>query len=301
MKALVFGGAGFLGSHVADYLTESGYNVTIFDLKKSPFLKKGQASIVSDILDSKLVEDTVNNFDVVYNFAGIADMDDAKKSPLETVKNNIIGNTIILDACVKNKVKRFVFASTIYVYSNKGSFYRSSKQACELIIESYNQIYGLNYTVLRYGSLYGPRSDKNNWLNSILNQAITQKRIVRYGDGEEIREYIHIFDAARCSVEILDDKYINQHVIVAGNQQIKIRDLLMMIKEILGNNVEIVYKPVDDKGCPYDPDLHYEITPYSFNPKLAKRMVNGHYIDLGQGILDILNNIHKEKVVKDSL
>ena len=301
MKALVFGGAGFLGSHVADYLTESGYDVVIFDLKKPVFLQESQVFVAGDILNSKLVEYAMKGCEIVYNFAGIADMDDAKKSPLETVKNNIVGNTVILDACVKNKVKRFVFASTIYVYSNKGSFYRSSKQACELIIENYNQIYGLNYTVLRYGSLYGPRSDQNNWLNAVLNHAMTQKRIIRYGDGEEIREYIHVFDAARCSVEILNDKFINQHVIIAGNQQIKIKDLLIMIKEIIGDNIEIAYKQVDDKSCPYDPNLHYEITPYSFNPKLAKRMVSSHYIDLGQGMLDILNNIHKEKSFKDSL
>lgn len=301
MNVLVLGGAGFLGSHVADYLTKEGYSVVIFDLKKPAFLQKGQKFITGDMLDSKLVDKAMKGCEVVYNFAGIADMDDAKKSPLDTVKNNIIGNTIVLDACVKNKVNRFIFASTIYVYSNKGSFYRSSKQACELIIENYNQIYGLNYTVLRYGSLYGPRSDQNNWLSSVLSQAISKKKIVRYGDGEEIREYIHVFDAARTSVEALNDKYINQHVIIAGNQQIKIKDLLIMIKEIIGNDVQIVYKPVDDTSCPYDPSLHYEITPYSFSPKLAKRIISTDYIDLGQGIVDILNNIYnKGKAVKDS-
>lgn len=297
MKVLVFGGAGFLGSHVADALTNSGYKVTIFDLKKSPFLKKGQTSVIGNILDAKLVGGTVKGHDIVYNFAGIADMDDAKKSPIDTIKNNILGNTIILNACVKNKIKRFVFASTIYVYSNRGSFYRSSKQACELIIENYREVYDLDYTILRYGSLYGPRTEESNWLNRILKQALTEGKVVRYGDGEEIREYVHVFDAARCSAEILSKEYKNQHVIITGNQQIKIKNLLSMIKEIVGNKIEIEYKKPDDKTCYYDPSLHYEITPYAFNPKLAKRLVSKDYIDLGQGILELLKEIHKKCIV----
>lgn len=298
MKILVCGGSGFLGSHVADCLMDAGHKVTIFDLKKPPFLKRRQSFIAGDILDEKAVGKAIKSCDVVYNFAGIADMDYAKKFPVETIRHNIVGNTVILDACVKNGVKRFIFASTIYVYSNRGSFYRSSKQACELIIENYNQIHGLDYTILRYGSLYGPRADANNGINTMLRQAIAGKKIVRYGDGEEIREYIHVLDAARCSVEILSKKYINQCVIIAGNQQMKVKDLLVMIKEIMGNKIEICYKPVDDKSCSYDPGIHYEITPYVFNPKLAKRIVSSHYIDLGQGILELLKDIHKEHTLK---
>ena len=297
MKILVCGGSGFLGSHVADCLTDTGHEVVIFDLKKSPFLRKEQSFVLGNILDERAVEKAMQGCDVVYNFAGIADMDHAKKFPVETIRHNIMGNTIILDACVRNRVKRFVFASTIYVYSNRGSFYRSSKQACELIIENYNQVHGLDYTILRYGSLYGPRADANNGLNMMLDQAITDEKIVRHGDGEEIREYIHVFDAARCSADILSEKFINQYVIVAGYQQIKIKDLLVMIKEIMGNKIEIEYRPVDDKTCPYDPSIHYEITPYIFTPKLAKRIMSSHYIDLGQGILELLKDAHKKHTV----
>ena len=72
------------------------------------------------------------------------------------------------------------------------------------------------------------------------------------------------------------------------------KDLLVMIKEIMGSRIEIEYKPVDDKNCPYDTGIHYEITPYNFSPKLAKKIVGDHYIDLGQGILDTLNHIYKK-------
>jgi len=286
-KVIVFGGSGFIGSHVADVLTEEGFEVRVFDLMKSPYLSEKQRFIKGDILDRDKVEEAVAGNDIVYNFAGQADIDAAMNEPLETVSTNIIGNTNILEACRKHGIKRFIFASTIYVYSDAGSFYKSSKQSCELIIEDYHKQFGLDFTILRYGSLYGPRSDGRNWIHSILRQALEQKKITRKGDGEEIREYVHVHDAAKLSVKILDDEYKNQHVMVTGNQQTRIKDLMIMIREILSNKVDMEFVDVGK-------DLHYEITPYNFSPKLAKKIVGDHYIDLGQGILDTLNHIYKK-------
>ena len=285
MKAVVFGGAGFLGSHVADELTRRGHNVCIFDLYASPYAQENQLSITGDITDVKSVNEVMTNAEIVYNFAGIADMERAKKTPLDTITNNVLGNAIILDAACKANVKRFVFASTLYVYSRAGSFYRSSKQASELFIENYHDIYDLNYTVLRYGSLYGPRSDDSNWIKFILKQALTENKIVRYGDGDEIREYIHVYDAARLSVDILDDQYSNQHVIISGNQPLRIKDLMIMIREILNNKIDLEFAPANSSE-------HYEITPYSFNPKLAMKIQNSHYVDLGQGIMNLLSELN---------
>lgn len=286
-KAIVFGGSGFIGSHVADVLTEGGYEVTIFDIKESPYLSAKQKFIRGDIMDLASVEKAVAGNEVVYNFAGVTDINDAMMKPRETIITNIVGNTNILEASCKHKVKRFVFASSIYVYSDAGSFYRSSKQACELIIENYHKQYGLDFTILRYGSLYGPRSDDRNWIRSIIIQALTDKRIVRKGDGEELREYLHVYDVARLSVKILDEAYKNQYVMITGNQQTRTKDLLVMIKEILNNKINLEFVGPSDEG-------HYEITPYNFSPKLAKKIVDEHYIDLGQGILNMINEIYTE-------
>ena len=116
MNVIVFGGSGFLGSHTADALSDAGHNVTIFDIVESEYINKNQRMIVGDILDQKVVEKAIKNKDIAYNFAAMADIDEAYKKPLETIEKNIIGNTIILETCRKYKVKRFVFASTIYVY-----------------------------------------------------------------------------------------------------------------------------------------------------------------------------------------
>lgn len=287
MKAIVFGGSGFLGSHVADALTRASYETVIFDIEKSPYLQKGQEMIVNNILDKQAVKQAVKGCDVVYHFAGIADIEEAHKKPLQTVENNILGTTIILEACRKNRVKRFLFASTVYVYSEAGSFYRSSKQACELITENYNEVFGLPYTILRYGSLYGPRADEKNYVHKILKQAITEDKITSLGTRDDLREYIHVEDAARYSIEVLAKEFENQYVIITGAQPMRRGELLTMIKEMLGNRIEIDFLPADSK-------LRYTVTPYTFCPKIAKVYQADSYLDLGQGILQCLHEIYKE-------
>jgi len=285
-QAVVFGGSGFLGSQVADYLTEAGFLVKIFDNNKSPYLHSDQEMIVGNILEIDELMSVVKNADVVYHFAGIADISEANQNPVSAVKSNILGTVNILEACIKNKVSRFIFASTVYVYSEHGGFYRSCKQASELLIENYQKLYGLNFTILRFGSLYGKRANNFNWIHKIIKQALTEGKMQRQGGGEEIRDYIHVQDAARACVEILDKKYNNDYIILTGFQTIKIKDLLIMIKEMLDNQVTIEYLDEHMEG-------HYEITPYSFRPRIAKKYLSSTQLDLGQGILDTIYDIYK--------
>ena len=287
MKAIVFGGSGFLGSHTADALSEAGHKVIIFDIKPSPYLRKDQHSIVGDILDEDQVDEAVKGCDVVYNFAGISEIDEAKNRPLDTVRFNILGNSIVLEAARKYNVQRFLFASSVYVYSQAGSFYRNSKQACELLIESYNTVYGLDYTILRYGSLYGPRSDHRNGIYRLLHQAMVEGAIQYSGTGEEVREYIHVYDAARLSVQVLEENFANQHVVLTGHQAMKVKDLLFMINEMLGGKVDIGFKPTTLTE-------HYAVTPYSFRPRMGKKVVANAYVDLGQGLMNTLADIHDD-------
>ena len=285
MKAIVFGGSGFLGSHVADELSERGYEVVIYDRQSSSYLRDNQEMVVGDILDHEKVVEYVKGCDYVYSFAGIAGISDARRYPVQAIETNVLGTTNIIDACRLHKVKRFLFASTIYVYSDLAPFYRSSKQACELIIEDYQRVYGLDYTILRYGSLYGRRANHFNYINKIVQQAVEEGKIVRKGTGEEIRSYIHVKDAAKCSVDILSDEFKNQYVMLTGNQSIKINDLLNMIREMLHGEISVEYSGEPEEG-------HYEITPYSFRPRVAKKIVAGSYYDLGQGILDVIYEVY---------
>jgi len=288
MKAVVIGGSGFLGSHVADELTRRGYVVTIFDRVLSPYLKEGQQMLLGDLLDAGQVDGAVKKQDVVYNFAGIADLDDATTKPLETVNLNIMGNINAMDASVRHEVKRFVFASSIYVYSEKGGFYRCSKQASEVYLEEYSRRWGLPYTVLRYGTLYGTRSNERNSVHRYLKNALENQQIV-CSNPEEMREYIYVSDAAALSVDVLEnEQYKNQHIILTGHYNIKVSTMLMMVREILNDKVSI---EIVEKAAPQD---HYKYTPYSYAPKIGKKLVSNYYTDMGQGLLECLDEIARK-------
>ena len=118
-----------MGSHVADQLSEAGYHVRIYDRVASPWARQDQEMIVGDLLDADLLNKAVAGAHAVYNFAALADLNQARDQPLKTVEINVLGNVRVLEACRLSGVKRFVYASTVYVYSREGGFYRCSKQA----------------------------------------------------------------------------------------------------------------------------------------------------------------------------
>ena len=140
---LVIGGSGFMGSHTADELSNRGFNVTIFDQTKSPWLKSNQKMISGDIMDTEALSEAMRGVNYVSHYAGIADIEEAQAQPYHTIETNIRGLTKALDVAVECNIQQFIYASTIYVYSNHGSFYRASKQAAEIIIEAYHDDLGI--------------------------------------------------------------------------------------------------------------------------------------------------------------
>jgi len=289
MKVFLTGGSGFLGSHVADALSEAGHEVVIYDVVESPYLRDDQTMVVGDLLDSELIDKSLAGADAVYHFAGVADIEDCADEPVKTVQVNVLGTVQLLQSCVNAGVGRFLFASSAYVFSESGSFYRTSKRACESFIDDFATCYGLDYTCLRYGSLYGPRATDKNSIHSLLKQAVDKGEIVYKGSGEEQREFIHVYDAAKSSVEALAPEYANQNVILTGVEKMRYLDLLEMIQEIFGGSVELKVLPSERKA-------HYRMTPYSFAPKLGRKLVSNPYVDFGQGMLECINELHSEKV-----
>jgi UDP-glucose 4-epimerase len=287
-KVVVFGGSGFLGSYVADELTRRGFDVVIADLRDSPYLSEGQTFIEADIMDPATIEMAVQGADVIYNFAGLADIDESITQPKMTMEQNIIGNLNILEACRELKINRYVYASSAYAFSNKGSFYGISKLASEKIIEEYSARFDLPYTIIRYGSLYGERADEHNGVYRMLRQAIETGKIRHSGNGEEVREYIHAADAAALSVDIIEDEACrDQHLILTGVERMKQKDLLRMIQEIMNDKVSISYSESEIEG-------HYQVTPYSFSPNKARKMVGNSFIDLGQGLVECMRAIYED-------
>ncbi|MCK5714493.1 MAG: NAD-dependent epimerase/dehydratase family protein, partial [Nitrosomonadaceae bacterium] len=136
--AIVFGASGFLGSHVVEALSAEGYRVRLFDRSPSPYRQPDQEMILGDIMNLEEVTKAAKGAAVVYNFAAIADIDEAHEKPLATAAVNILGNMNVLEAARLAGARRFIFASSVYVYSESGSFYRASKQAAERFIETYH-------------------------------------------------------------------------------------------------------------------------------------------------------------------
>lgn len=284
--AIVYGASGFLGSHVADALSASGYKVRLFDRSPSRYQRADQEMIVGDIMDLEQVKEAAHGADVVYNFAAIADIDEAQEKPLATATINVLGNMHALEAARLAGARRFVFASTIYVYSESGSFYRASKQAAERFIETYHERYGLEYSILRYGSLYGRRADARNGIYRMLYEALERHSITYHGSGEAIREYIHVEDAARMSVQVLAPEFANRHLILTGQERLRIKDVMTMISEIMPWKIDLRF---DEARAGH----HYEVTPYAYQPRIGRKLVLNEHVDLGQGLLDCLQDIHQ--------
>ena len=210
---------------ISDFFSKNGHEIIIFDKCKPQNLLDNQSFVKGDLFDEKSLEQALKNVEIVLHFAAQADIDYSEENPEETLENNIQGTINLLKKVKDLNLKRFFFSSSVYVNSKHGSFYGVSKQCCEKIIEEYTRRYGLDFTILRYGSLYGPNANEFNSISSIIESALSTKSIERSGDGVEIREYVFINDAAEMTYETLSEDYKNKHEIISANQQIKVKEL----------------------------------------------------------------------------
>lgn len=287
---LVFGGFGFLGFYLVKELLQRGFTITVADITENLELMDQVNFTYCDISNEAEVRSIFDEqkYDVVYNLAGFANLDNAIKFPLKTMNLNVIGNMYILEQCVKYKINKFVYASSAYAMSNKGSFYGISKLASEKIIEEYHKKYDLPFVILRYGSVYSEKAYDNNYIYNLVRQAIRDKKINHHGDGNEIREYIHAADAAKLSVDVIESEtFSNLHVILTGTERMKRIELFQMIKEILNDQVDI--------NCEHSGyQNHYKFTPYSFEPSVSRKLTANPHIDMGQGLLECIRAVHKK-------
>lgn len=290
-RVLVFGGFGFLGYYLVKELIKRSYIVSVADINDNEELSREVKHLKCDIRKKIEIESIFkqDQYDIVYNLAGLANLEAAVEAPVYAFELNVISNMYIIEACIKYHVSKFVYASSAYAVSNKGSFYGISKLASEKLIEEYHNKHNLNFTILRYGSVYSERSYDNNYIYNLVKEAVTTKRINHKGDGTEIREYIHAADAAKLSVDVIEtNEFDNLHVILTGTERMQRIELFNMIKEILDNRIDIY---CHNNGY----QNHYKFTPYSFAPSMSKKLVANPHIDIGQGLLECVKTIYNKK------
>ena len=289
MKVLVIGGSGFLGSHIADELILQGHEVVIFDQSKSQWVSDECEFIEGDITNFSSLSSAFNGINAVFHLAAVSDLDKAYNDGLRTAEVNVLGTVNALELSKVNKVSKFVYSSSIYVNSNYGGFYKVSKKAAEEYIMEYNKLFNLDFTILRYGSIYGPRSDMSNGLYRIINKAVNDKVIQYEGSIDSVREYIHVNDVSKASVNALKDNIFKNNIInITGQEKYAIKDLLKMLGEILNLEVSINNSTKKRVG-------HYVMSPYTHEKIIPKKYVMPFYVDFGQGLLEMIQEIDSNK------
>ncbi len=287
-KIIILGGSGFLGSALGDYLSKTNkFKIKIFDIKKKKRLKKNQTFILGNTLNIKKLERAIKGSEYVFNFAALADLDVSRDKPFETASVNIIGTINSLIASKKCSIKKFIHASSIYANSEQGGFYGASKKASEDYVERFNKKYGLKYSILRFGSLYGEDAGKNNGINSIIDNFFRRKFLVYNGKKTAARRYIHVEDACRACLQSINMKYDNKYLIITGQKKIKITKVMAYLSKLLNSNKKVKYKNLEIEG-------HYSNEPKPFKPRKGLKL----FVNNNKNLKDELNKIIKKRYKK---
>ena len=285
-KILILGSSGFLGSHLVKFLLKNN-EVVQFDMNPPPQKIADSEFIKGSILDKTLVTSAMKDVDIVYHFAAMTDIDIVNESPAQAIEVNIAGTSNVLEACVQEKIERFIFSSSVYVYSEFGGVYKSTKQACELLIEDYNEMHDLAYTILQLGSVYGPGAKQINLISRLINEALSLKEIHHYGTGEEVRQYIYVKDVVQAAATSIDNNYKNKKIILLGNERITISELMDKIIFHTDSNIQKVFHD-DQYG------IHYKLSPFHTNPDGAVNLKIETPVLLNSGLKKTINAIKKE-------
>ena len=285
-KILILGSSGFLGSHLVKFLLKNN-EVIQFDMNPPPQKIADSEFIKGSILDKTLVTSAMKDVDIVYHFAAMTDIDIVNESPAQAIEVNIAGTSNVLEACVQEKIERFIFSSSVYVYSEFGGVYKSTKQACELLIEDYNKMHDLGYTILQLGSVYGPGAKQINLISRLINEALSLKEIHHYGTGEEVRQYIYVKDVVQAAATSIDNNYKNKKIILLGNERITISELMDKIIFYTDSNIQKVFHN-DQYG------IHYKLSPFHTNPDGAVSLKIEIPVLLNSGLKKTINAIIKE-------
>ncbi len=269
-KILVIGGAGFIGSHLVDeLLKEDPREIVIFDnfcrgtrhnlqnALKDPRVKIYELG--GDILHVDILNEAMKGTDHVFHLAALwlLHCQDFPKSAFHV---NIEGTFNVLEACVKNKIKRLVYSSSASVYgdalqipmtedhpfANK-TFYGATKIAGEQMARAYHHRYGLNFVGLRYMNVYGPRQDYKGAYIAVIMKMLDnlEKGLppVIYGDGSQAYDFVYVGDVAKANIAALKASSTNEFYNVGAGTQTTLKELAELILKITGSTQKIKYEP----------------------------------------------------------
>ena len=265
------------------------FEVTVADRNNSGIDTKLVNFVEVDITSLEAIQSKLNKtYDYVFNFASIADIGEADSNFDKTIDINVSGCLNTLKFCKSAKIKAYIYASSMYVFGDKGGIYGATKKISEMLVEKYAAEYSFDFTLLRYGSLYGPGAHDWNSIIKNVKKIKQDKSLTHWGNGSEVREYIHIKDAAKLTTQCLVGKFKNQAITITGQQKYTSREVIEMIFEMLKIKPDIEF--LDSYDGP-----HYTYTPYTVSPKPSLKVVPTEYIDFSQGLYDVCISLEDEK------
>lgn len=216
MKALVTGGAGFIGSHVAERLLAEGWQVIVLDDLSNGLecnVPRGAELVRGSADDASLLAKHLPGCAVVFHLAAVSSVIDSLERPREVHDNNLTTTLSLLEATVRHKVPRFVFSSSAAVYGDTGagaigedapknplSHYAVQKLASENYCGVYHRLHGLEAVCLRYFNVYGPRQRADSPYTGVITKFLASARegkpLCIHGDGSQSRDFVHVQDVA---------------------------------------------------------------------------------------------------------
>lgn len=221
MKALVTGGAGFIGSHVVEGLIAEGWEVVVLD-NLTTGLESNVPSAVElikgEVGDTEALARSVRGCQSVFHLAAVSSVQDSLDRPLAVHGTNLTATLALLGAAAKEAVGRFVFSSSAAVYGDTGSnlaredmrpnplsHYAVQKLACEHYCSVYRRLHGLETVCLRYFNVFGPRQRADSPYSGVIAKFIDATKagrpLVIYGDGEQTRDFCHVSDVVTANIE----------------------------------------------------------------------------------------------------
>lgn len=264
MKILITGGSGFIGSHLVDVLLEQNHEVLIYD-KEVPRFNQKCSSVIADTGNLEQLVSESKGIDYIYHLAAEANVNIFFNNPLYSNINTSHNTLNVLECARRNNIKRVLLASTEWIYGsvegdekdfiteetpyaqNPDHLYTSAKIAAELFCKNYETLYGVNYTIMRYGIPFGERARDATVTPIFINKILAGGEISIHGDGSQTRQFVYVGDLARGNAACLKPEAENRIFNINGREKISVLGIVRTLEEILGKKANIKFSE-DRKG-----------------------------------------------------
>lgn len=262
MNIIVTGGAGFIGSNIADELILDGNRVVIIDNLEHG--KREYLNSKAEFFECDILSQNINSIfekvkpDIVIHHAAQISVGKSCKNPIKDANTNIVGSINILESCKNNNVKKIIYPASAAIFGEPKYFpidekhplnmlspYGVSKHTVEHYLEVYYHLYGINYNSLRYSNVYGPRQDstgEGGVVSIFCENMIKGITPTIYGDGNQTRDFVYVKDVVEANKLCIISKN-NGIYNVCTNTQTSVNELYKLIKNEINYNGEVIHKP----------------------------------------------------------